>query len=161
MRLLLSLLTLAAALAQEPPDAPGAAPGVSLESLDGRTVPLRSVLPPGRKVLIYVALPNQEAARLIKFTHLKDPGAPRPRLVIIFDPASASELPSFLDRFPWISRDDVYLDPGQQAFRHLKFDAAPVAAGLDGAVERWRLVGTGAPLHEIESLLRKWGTESK
>jgi hypothetical protein len=161
MRFLSIFVVIASLGAQDVPHI--SRPGIRefhVNTLDGATVSSPEILKASRAVILYVANPTEEGAKLLKFTRPKQASSKTTNIIVLLE-GDTETARAFLSRFPWLSSASAFLDPNREAFRALGLEATPSSIGIEAGLEQWRLTGSRHQLRELELLIGTWVDEAK
>jgi hypothetical protein len=93
------------------------------------------------------------AERPTYFSNVED--APQ-KLIIVVGGATVEELKQMAAEMPWIPQGSWYADPAREAAAKLKWQSAPVVAGISGGSVKWSYVGIPPQGLPLRSLMSDW-----
>jgi hypothetical protein len=78
------------------------------------------------------------------------------KLIVVVGGASVEELKQMAAEMPWIPQGSWYADPTREAAAKLKWQSAPVIAGISGGAVKWSYVGVPPAGLPLSSLMSSW-----
>jgi hypothetical protein len=131
-------------------------PAFSVTDLAGTQVESASLATEGRWLAVYVTPMSDPAIEWLRLFDSPAFAAFAPRLAIVVGETDLAGAAALRERHPALHTARWYVDTAGAAHVALAVSGVPFAWGMDGADERWRLVGVLPDKAVMTSLLQTW-----
>jgi hypothetical protein len=131
-------------------------PPFTVSDLAGTEVQSTSLAPEGRWLMVYVTPTSDPAIEWLRLFETAPLADLAPRLAIVVGETDREGAAALRERLPALHTARWYVDTTGTAHTALSVSGVPFAWGMNGAGERWRLVGVLPDKAVLVSLLQTW-----